>query len=73
MVTPPEIEARSLRLHHAEKGRTDTIAQQLHVHYSVVGRYWPRPVAAAWSAAAQVADRPLLAFIRQTLGRPSRR
>ena len=38
MVTPPEIEARILRLYHAEKWRIGTIAQQLHVHYSVVGR-----------------------------------
>jgi hypothetical protein len=38
MVTPPEIEARILRLYHAEKWLIGTIAQQLHVHYSVVGR-----------------------------------
>ena len=38
MVTPPEIEARILRLYHAEKWLIGIIAQQLHVHYSVVGR-----------------------------------
>ena len=38
MVTPPDIEARILRLYHAEKWLIGTIAQQLHVHYSVVGR-----------------------------------
>ena len=44
MVTPPEIEARILRLYHAEKWRIGTIAQQLHVHYSVVGRVLAQPV-----------------------------
>src|SRR6478609_425714 len=38
MVTPPDIEARILRYYHVEKWTMGTIARQLHVHYSVVGR-----------------------------------
>jgi transposase len=38
MVTPPDIEAQILRYYHAEKWTMGTIARQLHVHYSVVGR-----------------------------------
>ena len=68
MVTPPEIEARSLRLYHAEKARSGTIAQQLHVHYSVVGRVLalvglPRPGPPPRRSRID----PYLAFIRQTL------
>jgi transposase len=68
MVTPPEIEARILRLYHAEKWRIGTIAQQLHVHYSVVGRVLaqaglPRP----GSPPRKSRIDPYLAFIRQTL------
>ena len=38
MVTPPDIEAQILRLYYAEKWTIGTIAGQLHVHHSVVGR-----------------------------------
>jgi len=38
MVTPPDIEAQILRYYHVEKWTMGTIARQLHVHYSVVGR-----------------------------------
>lgn len=38
MVTPPDIEAQSLRYYHAEKWTIGTIARQLHVHHSVVRR-----------------------------------
>jgi hypothetical protein len=38
MVTPPDIEARILRYYHAEKWTIGTIADQLHVHHSVVRR-----------------------------------
>src|SRR5271166_1155080 len=68
MVTPPEIEARILRLYHAEKWLIGTIAQQLHVHYSVVGRVLaqaglPRPGPPPRKSRID----PYLAFIRQTL------
>jgi transposase len=38
MVIPPDIEAQILRYYHAEKWTLGTIAQQLHVHHSVVRR-----------------------------------
>ena len=38
MVTPPDCEAQILRYHHVEKWPIGTIAQQLHVHHSVVRR-----------------------------------
>ena len=38
MVTPPDIEAQILRYYHAEKWTIGTIADQLHVHHSVVRR-----------------------------------
>jgi len=38
MVTPPDIEAQILRYHHVEKWTIGTIAEQLHVHHSVVRR-----------------------------------
>src|ERR1700735_4950817 len=68
MVTPPEIEAQILRLYHAEKWLIGTIAQQLHVHYSVVGRVLaqaglPRPGPPPRKSRID----PYLAFIRQTL------
>ena len=68
MVTPPDIEAQILRLYHAEKWRIGTIAQQLHVHYSVVGRVLaqaglPRPGPPPRKSWID----PYLAFIRQTL------
>src|ERR1700679_4160704 len=68
MVTPPEIEAQILRLYHAEKWLIGTIAQQLHVHYSVVGRVLaqaglPRPGPPPRKSRIE----PYLAFIRQTL------
>src|SRR6516162_3989171 len=68
MVTPPEIEARILRLYHAEKWLIGTIAHQLHVHYSVVGRVLaqaglPRPGPPPRKSRID----PYLAFIRQTL------
>ena len=67
MVTPPDIEARILRLYHAEKWLIGTIAQQLHVHYSVVGRVLaqaglPRPGPPPRKSRID----PYLAFIRQT-------
>ena len=67
MVTPPEIEAQILRLYHAEKWLIGTIAQQLHVHYSVVGRVLaqaglPRPGPPPRKSRID----PYLAFIRQT-------
>jgi transposase len=68
MVTPPDIEARILRLYPAEKWLIGTIAQQLHVHYSVVGRVLsqaglPRPGPPPRKSRID----PYLAFIRQTL------
>jgi len=68
MVTPPDIEARILRLYHAEKWRIGTIARQLHVHYSVVGRVLaqaglPRPGPPPRKSRID----PYLAFVRQTL------
>ena len=68
MVTPPDIEARILRLYHAEKWLIGTIARQLHVHYSVVGRVLaqaglPRPGPPPRKSRID----PYLAFIRQTL------
>ena len=68
MVAPPDIEARILRLYHAEKWLIGTIAQQLHVHYSVVGRVLaqaglPRPGPPPCKSRID----PYLAFIRQTL------
>ena len=68
MVTPPDIEAQILRLYHAEKWLIGTIAQQLHVHYSVVGRVLaqaglPRPGPPPRKSRID----PYLAFIRQTL------
>ena len=68
MVTPPDIEARILRLYHAEKWRIGTIARQLHVHYSVVGRVLaqaglPRPGPPPRRSRID----PYLAFVRQTL------
>src|ERR1700735_5145606 len=68
MVTPPEIEAQILRLYHAEKWLIGTIAQQLHVHYSVVARVLaqaglPRPGPPPRKSRID----PYLAFIRQTL------
>jgi hypothetical protein len=67
MVTPPDIEARILRLYHAEKWLIGTIAQQLHVHYSVVSRVLaqaglPRPGPPPRKSWID----PYLAFIRQT-------
>ena len=68
MVTPPDIEARILRLYHAEKWTKGTIARQLHVHYSVVQRVL------AQSGLPQIGPPPrpsqidaYLPFIRQTL------
>src|SRR5215472_15059679 len=68
MVTPPEIEAQILRLYHAEKWLIGTIAQQLHVHYSVVGRVLaqaglPRPGPPPRKSRID----PYLTFIRRTL------
>ena len=73
MVTPPDIEARILRLYHAEKWLIGTIARQLHVHYSVVGRVLaqaglPRPGPPPRKSRID----PYLAFIRQTLVSVSR-
>src|SRR5271157_937664 len=68
MVTPPDIEARILRLYHAEKWLIGTIAQQLRVHYSVVGRVLaqaglPRPGPPPRKSRID----PYRAFILQTL------
>jgi len=68
MVTPPEIEARILRIYHAENLLIGNIARQLHVHYSVVGRVLaqaglPRPGPPPRKSRID----PYLAFIRQTL------
>jgi transposase len=68
MVMPPEIEARILRLHHAEKWTIGTIAAQVHVHHSVVRRV----LAQAGLPRIGSAPRPsrieaYLPFIRQTL------
>jgi hypothetical protein len=68
MVTSPDIEARILRLYHAEKWRIGTIARQLHVHYSVVGRVLaqaglPRPGPPPRKSRIDL----YLPFIRQTL------
>src|SRR5487761_2690706 len=43
MVTPPDIEAQILRYYHAERWTTGTLAQQLHVHHSVVRRVFWHP------------------------------
>ncbi|HEV2042846.1 MAG TPA: IS21 family transposase, partial [Casimicrobiaceae bacterium] len=68
MVTPPDIEAQILRLYHAEKWTIGTIAGQLHVHHSVVGRVLaqaglPRPGPPPRKSQID----PYMPFIRQTL------
>ena len=70
MVTPAEIEAQILRYYHAEKWKVGTIAQQLHVHHSVVRRV----LAQAGLPRVGPSPRPsqidlYLPFIRQTLER----
>jgi transposase len=68
MVTPPDIEAQILRFYHVEKWTMGTIAQQLHIHYSVVQRVL------AQSGLPRIGPPPrpsqidaYLPFIRQTL------
>ena len=68
MVTPPDIEAQTLRCHYAEKWTVGTIARQLRVHHSVVRRV----LAQAGVSRTGPPPRPsqidtYLPFIRRTL------
>ena len=68
MVIAPDIESQILSRHHADKWRVGTIAQQLHVHHSVVRRV----LAQAGLPQAGAPPRPsqidvYLPFIRLTL------
>lgn len=68
MVTPPEIEAQILRYYHAEKWTIGTIADQLHVHHSVVRRVLAQAGLPRLGAPARKSKiDAYLAFIHQTL------
>jgi len=70
MAIPPDIEAKILRYHHAEKWKIGTIARQLGVHHGVVRRVLTQaglPRIGAPSRPSQIDD--YLPFIRQTLER----
>ena len=68
MVTPPEIEAQILRYYHAEKWTVGTIAQQLHVHHSVVRRVLAQAGLPRISRKPRPSPiDPYLPLIRQTL------
>ena len=67
-MTPPEVEAQILRYYHAERWTVGTIAQQLHVHRSVVRRVLAQaglPRIGSKPRASQID--PYLPLIRQTL------
>lgn len=68
MVTPPEIEAQIVRFYHAERWTVGTIAQQLHVHHSVVHRVLAQAGLPRIGRAPRpsLVD-PYLPLIRQTL------
>jgi transposase len=68
-VIPPEVEAKILRLHFAEKWKVGTIAEQLGVHHDAVER-----VIAAQGAPAACVVRPsrldpYLGFVQETFGK----
>ncbi len=67
MAIPPETKAQILRLYHAEKWRSGTIARQISVHHSTVRRVLAQAglPAIASQRAAQID--PYLPFIVQTL------
>jgi transposase len=68
MVTPPDIEAQILRYYHAEKWTIGTIADQLHVHHSVVRRVLAQAgLPGLGSPARKSKVDPYLPFIHQTL------
>lgn len=65
---PPDIEAKILRLHHAEHWPVGTIARQLSVHHTTVRRVLTRSGVpeAAHSGRPRLAD-PYVPFIQETL------
>jgi transposase len=68
MVTPPDIEAQILRYHHVEKWTIGTIAEQLHVHHSVVRRVLAQAGLPRLGQSARTSKiDAYLAFIHQTL------
>jgi transposase len=68
MVTPPDIEAQILRYYHAEKWTIGTIADQLHVHHSVVRRVLAQAgLPGLGSPVRKSKVDPYLPFIHQTL------
>ena len=68
MVTPPDIEAQILRYHHVEKWTIGTIAEQLHVHHSVVRRVLAQAGLPRLGQSARKSKiDAYLAFIHQTL------
>ena len=70
MTTPKDIEAEIRRLHTAEKWPIGTIARQLNVHHSVVGRVLKAREGGAVTSASQPRSKnidPYVDFIRDTL------
>jgi transposase len=68
MVTSPDIEAQILRYYHAEKWTIGTIADQLHVHHSVVRRVLAQAgLPGLGSPVRKSKVDPYLPFIHQTL------
>jgi transposase len=67
MVIPHELEARILRLHHAEKWSTGTIASQLGVHHTVVERVLAKSGLPTPKPARPSKLDPYVAFIEATL------
>ncbi|MEE3504331.1 IS21 family transposase [Acidiphilium acidophilum] len=68
MVIPADIEAQILRYYHAERWTIGTIAQQLHIHHSVVRRVLGQaglPKIGSPARASRID--PYLPFIHQTL------
>lgn len=68
MVIPADIEAQILRYYHAERWTIGTIAQQLHIHHSVVRRVLGQaglPRIGPPARASRID--PYLPFIHQTL------
>ena len=68
MATQPDVEAQILRYHHAEKWTIGTIADQLHVHHSVVRRVLAQAgLPRLGSPARRSKIDAYLPFIQQTL------
>lgn len=69
MTIPPDLQQEILRLFHAEKWRTGTIAHQLGVHYSVVKRLLEQDGVPSSEIIRSSKVDPYLPFIRMTLER----